>query len=177
MKTGRFPLIMTRAIFLNCLLLGTPFAGFGFGGDAAKSGLDLSGGYDINTVTVVSGKVKLLPRKDENEPAIIEIGTGRERYSLYVGSVAFWEKKGIPVRINDDIYAKGSMAQGQDGKVYLITQKLMNRTTGAQLELRNWKGEPVWSGQNQNNMHNEGSAGGMRHIGNRMMRSGGMMRR
>lgn len=111
MKACRFSLIMTWAISLNCLLLGTAYAGFGFGGDAEKSGLDFTGGYDINTVTTISGKVVVLPRPGEHGHVIIEIRTGRERFSLYVGPVAFWEKKGIPVRINDDIYAKGSKAQ------------------------------------------------------------------
>jgi hypothetical protein len=177
MKTGRFSLILAWAIFLNCILLGTAFAGFGFGGDnAGKSGLDFSGGYDINTVTTVSGKVVTLPQPGEHEHTIIEIKTGKERFNLYVGPVAFWDKKGIPVHINDAISAKGSKAQGQDGKVYLITQKMTNRTTGAQLELRNEKGEPAWSGRYQNTMRHEGSAGGMRHQGSGMMRGGrGMM--
>jgi hypothetical protein len=56
--------MLASAIFLDCLMLGTAFAGFGFGGDnAGKSGLDFTGGYDINTVTIVRGKVSTLPRR------------------------------------------------------------------------------------------------------------------
>jgi len=181
MKTGRFSLILAWAFFQNFIMLGTAIAGFGFGlsgNNAGKSGLDFSGGYDVNTVTTVSGKVVTLPQPGEHEHTIIEIKTGKDRFNLYVGPVAFWEKNGIPVHINDTVSAKGSKAQGQDGKVYLIIRTLTNRTTGAKLELRNEQGEPLWSGRNQNTMRNMGSGGGMGHMGGRTMRGGrGMMGR
>ncbi len=179
MNKGRFSLIPVWAILLDCLMLGTAFAAFGFGGDnAGKSGLDFTGGYDINTVTTVSGKVSTLPQPGDRKHTIIEISTKKERFYLYVGPPSYWDKKGITVRMNDVVSAKGSKAQGEDGKTYLITQKLTNRTTGAQLDLRDEKGEPVWSGRSHNTLHHGGFAGGMRHRGSGMMRMGrGMMGR
>ena len=178
MKTGRFSQIILWTIASFCLQQGTAFALFGFGGsDEGKSGLDFTKGYDINTVTTITGRVVSLPQPREHEPTIIEISTGKEKLHVYVGPAAFWEKKGIPVRINDEVSVKGSKAQGRDGKVYLLTQKLTNRTTGSNLEMRNDKGEPAWSGRSERFMHSDHSAGGLRHQGHEMMRGGGGMMR
>lgn len=177
MTTGRFCTIMTRAIMLNCLLIGAVFVGAGFGDDAGKSGLDFNQGYDINTVTTVSGRVASLPHEDHGDNYVFEIKNGAASINICLGPGSFWEKKEMPVRLNDDITAKGSKAQGQDGKLYLLTQKLVNKTTGIQLELRNDKGEPAWSGRGMNVMRPERPAGMERQPGGAMMRGGGMMRR
>lgn len=181
MKKGRFSLILVLAIVLDCHMPGTSFAVFGFGGnDAGKSGLDFTGGYDINTVTTVSGKVSTLPQPGDRKHAIIEINSKNERFYLYLGPPSYWEKKGIIVRINDVVSAKGSRAQGEDGKTYLITQRLTNRTTGAQLDLRDDKGDPVWSGRNHDTLRHGGFGvnGGMGHMGRGMRGMGrGMMGR
>ncbi len=178
MKTGRFSRIILWAIASVCLQQGTAFALFGFGSsEEGKSGLDFTKGYDINTVTTVTGRVESLPQPQEHEPTIIEISSGKEKLYVYVGPAEFWEKKGIPVRLNDEVSVKGSKAQGKDGKVYLLTQKLTNRTTGTRLDLRNDKGEPAWSGR-EHTMERAHSGGGQRHQGHEMMRGGGgMMRR
>ncbi len=177
MKTGRFSRIILWAIASFCLQQGTAFALFGFGSsEEGKSGLDFTKGYDINTVTTVKGRVVSLPQPREHEPTIIEISTGKEKLYVYVGPASFWEKRGIPVHVNDEVSVKGSKAQGRDGKAYLLTQSLTNRTTGAKLELRNDKGEPAWTGRSERSMHDENTRG-MRHQGREMMRGGGGMMR
>jgi len=180
MTPGRFSIICIRAILLNCLLFGTAFAGFFGSDDKGKSGLDFNGGYDINTVTTMSGRVISLPHSTGKENVIVEIKSGTETLNISVGPGSFWEKKGITINMNDDISVKGSKAQGHDGKTYVLSQKIMNKTTGAQVDLRNDKGEPSWSGVNMKNMQLDRSGGGMRNQGGGMMRSGGgggMMRR
>lgn len=176
--TGRFFLIIIWAIILNCLLIGTVFAGFFGSDDKGKSGLDFTSGYDINTVSTMSGRVISLPHSGEKENIIIEIKSGNESLNISVGPGLYWEKKGIAINVNDDLSVKGSKAQGQDGKSYVLAQKLVNKTTGAQVDLRNDKGEPAWSGRNTSSTRMESPAGGMRNQGGGMMRSGGgMMRR
>ena len=179
MTMGRLSSILTLAMLFNCLLLGQASAGFfGFGSDEqGKSGPDFNGGYDVNTVATVSGRVTALPHRGESEQYVVEIKDGSESVHLSVGPGSYWEKKGIPIRLNDEISAKGSKAQGQDGKAYLLTGKLVNRTTGSQLELRSEKGEPVWSGRRAAGMGLERASGGQRLPGGGMMRggSGGMM--
>ena len=182
MTASRYPsLIIILAILMNCLLISTAIAGFGFGGDdMGKSGLDFNKGYDANTVATVSGRVMSPQRTGDKEHAFVEIKAGAETISLNLGPKSFWEGKAFPLKFNDDITAKGSMAQGKDGKTYLMVQKLSNRTTGSQMTLRNDSGTPAWSGKNSNGMMLNSPAGGM-NWGGGMMRGGGggggMMRR
>jgi hypothetical protein len=55
-----------------------------------------------------------------------------------------------------------------------MLQKLLNKTTGGSVELRNESGVPAWSGRGTNRSGR--TEGGMRNRGG-MMRGGGMMRR
>lgn len=180
MTSGRFSSLITSALLLNFLLIGTASAFWGFGGDDnGKSGLDLNGGYDVNTVTTVRGRAVSIPNNAEKGNVIIEINSGAEIVNVYVGPSTYWEKNAIAVHINDDISAKGSKAQGKDGKTYLLSQKLVNRTTGAQVELRNEKGDGAWTGATtrmDNGQMNQG--GNMMRGGGNIMRGGGggMMR-
>ena len=174
MTIGRLSTMLVLAMLYNCLQVGAASAGFlGFGSDEkGKSGLDFRRGYDLNTVATVSGRVTALPHRGDSEQYVIEIKNGSESVNVTVGPGSYWEKKGIPVQLNDEISAKGSKAQGQDGKAYLLAQKLVNRTTGSQLELRSEKGEPVWSGRNTTGL---GQGRGGRFQGGGMMRGGGGM--
>ena len=169
-------MILIGALLANALLFVPAFAGFGFGSDdnSGKSGLDMNRGYDINTVTTVTGKAVSPPHRIEKEHMVIEVKSLDETINVCVGPSSFWEAKGIPVAANDELAAKGSMAQGQDGKKYLIAQKLVNKSTGASLEFRSESGMPSWSGRDMNRSGR--SEGGMRSRGG-MMRGGGMMRR
>ena len=172
----RFFSVLTCAIVLNCAQAGTVSAGF-FGNDEGKSGLDFNGGYDINTVSTMSGRVISLPQTAERESVIVGIRSGNETLNVSVGPGTYWEKNGIAINLNDDLSVKGSRAQGKDGKSYLLAQKLVNRTSGAQLELRNDRGETAWSGRNLNHTRPEGGVGSMRNQGGGMMRNGGGMMR
>ena len=161
MTKDRFSLIIMLAIVVNCQLIGTAFAGFGFGGDdLGKSGLDFNKGYDVNTVTTVSGRVVSSPRIDEKERVFVEVKAGGETISLSLGPKSFWENKGIPLNPNDEVTAKGSKAQGKDGISYLMVQQLTNKTTGSQMALRNNQGGPAWSGRNSGSMGGGGMGGG-----------------
>lgn len=173
---------MLWAVALNFLFYGTSFAAFGFsfGGDGTgKSGLDFNKAYDVNTVTTISGRVVSLPRIVEQEHTTVEVNTGRETITLTLGPKSFWENQKIPLRLNDQISAKGSKAQGKDGKTYLITQKLTNQTNGSQLVLRNDKGASAWSGWGAGGGMSDRPGGGMGmgNGGGGMMRGGGGMMR
>ena len=168
MKISRFPRIMLIAVLLNVPLVGAAFAGFGFGGDdVGKSGLNFNRGYDINTVATVSGHVISSPQSGEKEHVFVEIRAGGETISLNLGPRSYWDKKEIPLRSNDAVTAKGSKAQGKDGKTYLMVQKLTNRTTGAQMIVRDERGGPAWSGRHERGMMS--GPGGMMRGGGGMM--------
>lgn len=178
MNPGRFFYnIAALSIVLTCLPIATAFAGFGFGSDdLGKSGLDFNKGYDVNTVTTVRGRVLSAPRTGDKEHLFVDITAAGETVSLNLGPKAFWDGKDFQMRTNDDITAKGAIAQGKDGKTYLMVQKITNQTTGSQLTLRNENGAPAWSGRNAGGMMPNTPSGGMN--GGGMMRGGGgMMRR
>jgi hypothetical protein len=171
MTKSRFLPFIMLTVVAQCLFIGTAFAGFGFGDDLGRSGLDFNKGYDVNTVTTVAGRVVSSPWIDEKEHVFVDVKSGRDIISLSLGPQSAWEKKEIPLHPNDDITAKGSRAQGKDGKNYLMVQKLTNRTTGVQLNVRNEHGGPSWSGRNGGGMMPNGPGGGMMRGG-----GGGMMR-
>lgn len=180
MSYRRLTLTLILSLFLSGLT-GNASAGFlGFGSEEkGKTGLDFNRGYDINTVGIINGHVVSLPRAVENEQYAFEIQTGAGPVNVTVGPGSFWQKSGIAVRLNDEVSAKGAKAQGQDGKEYLLTQKLVNRTTGATVELRSDGGAPVWSGKNAGSSgfrSRDGRFGGGFMRGGGMM-GGGMMRR
>ncbi len=177
MAPGRFFPIIVLTVVLNCYPTGAAFAGFGFGGDdAGKSGLDFNKGYDVNTVATVTGRVLSGPRTGDKEHIFVEIKAGSETISLNLGPKTYWEGKEFPVHPNDDIIAKGSKAQGKDGKTYLLVQKFSDRTNGSQLTLRSDSGSPAWSGLNASGMMTDNPAGGMQRGGGMMRGGGGVMR-
>lgn len=170
MCKDRVTFFMLFALCLNVLAAGSAWAGFGFGGgNLGKSGLDFTKGYDINTVTTVSGSVLSSPRTEENGNVFVDIKTATGVVTLSVGKSSEWEKKELHLRPNDQVSAKGSQAQGKDGKTYLMVQKLDNRSSGGQAVLRNERGGPTWMGVNSGGMTG-GPGGGMMRGGGRMMR-------
>ncbi|HJV67161.1 MAG TPA: DNA-binding protein [Geomonas sp.] len=181
MTICRLSLISSWALLLCSLFAAPAFAGFagffGYGDDKGKSGLDFNRGYDVNTVTTVSGRVVSVNHWGEGDQVVIELHSGAESLNVSVGPRNFWDRKGVAVHAGDEITAKGSRAQGQDGKQYLMTQKLVNRSTGSQAELRNDKGEPAWrvtGGAGAGSMQR--SSGGSLFQGGMMRGGGGMMR-
>ncbi|HEX9079091.1 MAG TPA: hypothetical protein VF795_05850 [Desulfuromonadaceae bacterium] len=120
------------------------FLGFGEGHGGDQSGLDLNRGYDVNTVTTVAGKVLATLRAGERRHVIIAVRAPAETINICVGPSSYWDKNGIQLHPGDEISAKGSRAQGKDGKIYLLAQRLADRTTGAQVILRNEAGQPRW---------------------------------
>jgi len=170
MTKNRFLIFITLSVVSQCLVTGTAFAGFGFGDDLGRSGLDFNKGYDVNTVTTVAGQVVSPPWLNEKEHVFVDVKSGREIISLSLGPQSAWEKKEIPLHPHDDVIAKGSRAQGKDGKNYLMVQKLINSTTGAQMKVRNEHGGPFWSGRTGSGNMSNGPGGGMMRGGGGMMR-------
>ena len=147
-RRGKAPTVVTLLGII--LLAGTsahafwPFGGGGGGGDGG-SGLDLNQGYDVNTVTSIKGKVITLNVDEGGGPVLIEIRTSSGAVNLVAGPRWYWKDNGIPVTVGDEILAHGAKAEGKDGRMYLLAQKLTNQTTGDSLVLRGDDGVAVWS--------------------------------
>ncbi|GFO56366.1 hypothetical protein GMSM_33730 [Geomonas sp. Red276] len=167
------------AISLNLLAATSSLAGFfDFGsGSRGASGLDFQRGYDVNTVATVSGRVTSPPRLEEPDQYLVDVQQGGEVVRLSLGPASYWERKGIPLKANDLVTAKGARAQGQDGRSYLLTQRLVNRSSGSQLELRSESGAPNWAQHSLSTGGNRPAGGALFQGGGMLFRGGGSMMR
>jgi hypothetical protein len=136
-------------ILLLCsLLMAVPHATYAFwGSDGDKqNGLNLESGYDANTVMTVSGRIVFVQTGDERRNAQIEIENGGVTSIVVLGPQRYWAEKGIALKVGDEITVRGSKAQGTDGVVYILAQKLTDTSLKASISLRNESGRPAWAG-------------------------------
>jgi len=146
METGR-SFILLILIMLALLSPQPATAGwFGMESEWEKSGLNLTKGYDRNTVNSVTGRLTRIDVEGAAGPALAVLQHGSESVHLVLGPKDYWRSKGMPLKTGDEIVARGSIALGRDGKTYLIVQQLSNPTTGDELRLRTDSGKPAWGG-------------------------------
>lgn len=112
-----------------------------------ESGLDLSGGFDLNTLTTVSGKVIQPPEKasGKDRHAVLLVEAQQGSVTVVLGPWWYWEKHGVELAKDREITVTGSLAQGKNGAFYLFAQRITDRTTGNSVELRTESGKPMWS--------------------------------
>lgn len=166
-RARNFFLLMT--VVAVVMLLRVPAEAFwGFGSDQEKgtSGLDLIKGYDRNTVTKVTGRVAVAPDQ-KADPVTVEILVGSERVVAVLGPRWYLQDDNLELKAGDTVTVRGSMAQGKDGRTYLLAQ-WMDTPDGGQLVLRSTTGRPGWSGGAAGNQQGVtmpqrgGTAGGRR---------------
>lgn len=110
------------------------------------SGLDVTAGFDVNTVTTAVGTVLSLPeRTDQEQHTVMTVATPQGVVTVVLGPWWYWEKQAITVAKNQDVTVTGSVAQGKDGVLYLFAQQLENRSTSETVTLRSETGKPLWS--------------------------------
>lgn len=131
------------------ILLLTPasgHAGWLFGDDApaGRAGLNLSQGYDRNTVVTITGRVAALPAAD-SDPVTIELATASDRFVVVLGPRWYLQDDDLGWKLGDTVSVRGARAQGKDGQSYLISQ-WVSLPDGRQLTVRSDMGRPLWSG-------------------------------
>jgi len=164
----RFLHSMSLPLMVSVLLL-TPAAGHAgwlFGDDAPteRAGLNLSQGYDRNTVVTVTGRVAALPAA-ESDPVTIELATVNDRFTVVLGPRWYLQDDDLGWKMGDTVSVRGSRAQGKDGHSYLISQWI-SLPDGGQLTVRSDTGRPLWSGgrhlRTGQQQHQQGGFGGRR---------------
>jgi len=138
----------------------------------SASGLDVAGGYDVNTVTTVSGTVITPPaRIDQSEHVQMTIATQQGTITALLGPWSYWERQGFSIDRDQEINITGSRAQGKDGTLYLFAQRVDNITNGTTITLRSESGSPMWSrsssgsGNRGGQLSGRGSGGGSGYRG------------
>lgn len=145
----RAMLLVLAAVFLNTasLLIGISYAQEK---DTVLSGSGIvyPGGYDLNTVGDIQGKVSgiIIP---ESGPVRITLTVDKETYIVLASSKSFWEDMDANLKTGMEINVRGSKTAGKDGNLYIIAQEI--RVTGLKkaLVFRSASGEAQWSNRTQ----------------------------
>jgi hypothetical protein len=125
------------------------------------SGLNVAAGFDVNTITTITGKVMTLPeRKDQEQHTVMTVAATQGAVTVVLGPGWFWEKQAITMAKNQDLAITGSLAQGKDGALYLFAQRLENQNTGETVTLRSESGKPLWSGTGSGSQNGAGRSDG-----------------
>lgn len=141
----------------------------------SSSGLDVAAGFDVNTITTVTGTVMTPPeRRGQEQHTEMSVAAPQGVVTVVLGPWWYWEKQTIAITKNQELVITGSLAQGKDGALYVFAQRLENRSTGETVTLRSESGKPLWSGGGSGNRNGvrqrdgsgprpgAGSRGGMR---------------
>jgi len=125
------------------------------------SGLDMAGGFDVNTVSTLTGRVVTLPEATgQKEHTVMGMSTLQGNVSVLLGPWWYWERQTIAITSGDEIAVTGSRAQGKDGSMYVFAQRIENPTNGQSVSLRSETGQPYWSRAAQRNKSGTNSQGG-----------------
>jgi len=153
-----YTLIAASALLL--VLGGTADAFWGFGdtGGADKSGLDLERGYDRNTVVKISGPVAVPPRPLTSGLVAFDMKLKGEQIVVVLGPAWYLQDDNLDWKIGDQVTVRGSLAQGKDGRTYLLSERI-STPSGSTIELRDENGNPSWSGGLRGGQQGGGSGG------------------
>ncbi len=135
------------------------------------SGLDISSGFDINTITTITGAVVVPPgHKGQEQHTELAVTAPHGVVTVMLGPWAYWEKHAIAITKNQELTITGSLAQGKDGLLYIFAQRLENRVSGETVTLRSESGKPLWTHTgtgSQNGIHQNTGSGPRSWAGNR----------
>ncbi|OGR01315.1 MAG: hypothetical protein A2511_15565 [Deltaproteobacteria bacterium RIFOXYD12_FULL_50_9] len=120
--------------------------------EPGRSGLNLDSGYDANTVTTLTGRIVSVQSGDEHRNVQLELESDGGRVVAVLGPAHYWLENGIALKAGDEVAVRGSKAQGKDGVVYLLVQKLTDTTSNIAVRLRNEAGRPAWAGAGRGNV-------------------------
>ncbi len=134
------------------------FWGFGDSGQQDRSGLDLVQGYDRNTVVNISGSVAVPPRPLAGGLIAIDLNLPGEQIVVVLGPDWYLQDDNLDWKIGDQVAVRGSLAQGKDGRAYLLSQQITT-PGGTTIELRGQNGRPSWSGGFRGGQQGGGAGG------------------
>jgi len=152
--------ILIAAAALLLVLGGTAdaFWGFGDSGQQDKSGLDLEQGYDRNTVVKISGPVAVPPRPLAGGLIAVDLNLPGEQIVVVLGPDWYLQDDNLDWKIGDQVTVRGSLAQGKDGRAYLLSQQITT-PGGTTIELRGQNGRPSWAGGFRGGQQGGGAGG------------------
>lgn len=165
--------IKTTLFFLLLLLPALPFSALAFWGtdEEAQPALDLESGYDVNTVTTVTGRILSVQTGLERRNVQLELDTDGEKMMVVLGPQRYLAEQGMALNEGDEVKVRGSKAQGRDGIIYILAREVTETSKGAVITLRDEGGFPNWAAGG--GMERGHGAGGGRGFGNGGFGGGG----
>lgn len=143
---GPYPPLIILLLTLLCPVPAMAFWGLD---DREQPALNLESGYDVNTVTTVSGRILSVHTGQTRRNVQLEIDTGKERMVVILGPQRYLEEQGGLPREGDEISVRGSKAQGRDGRLYILAREFTDTRTEMTMTLRDQGGFPRWAAGNQ----------------------------
>ena len=130
------------------ILLFFPFSVQAFWGDEQgnRPSLNLESGYDVNTVTTVTGQILSIQTGINRHNLLLEIEGGGTRIMVVLGPQWYWVVHGVPLKEGDEVVVCGSKAQGQNGVIYILAQEVTIPRQELSVILRDESGHPNWAG-------------------------------
>lgn len=150
----------TLLFFLLCLTIFSQAKAVGQEQDFERSGIHFPGGFDFNTVGILSGKIASLYRPSGNGPVILNVATEWEKYSVVTCPPWYWDDLKVKVSPGEEVRVVGSKSLGKDSNLYIIAQEIQFINQGKIIIMRSKTGIPLWSGPH-------GKTGSPRNSGNR----------
>ncbi len=143
MRPTKIIMYLIAAFFMSL-----PITAHAFWGDDSDrhSGLNLETGYDANTVTTISGRIISVQVGVDHRNSQFELDSNGSRAIVVLGPQRYWAENGIALKAGDSVTVTGSKAQGKDGNVYILAQKVTDTTLNTSVSLRNESGRPAWAG-------------------------------
>ena len=108
--------------------------------------MNFESGYDVNTITTVSGKIVSIQSGTDSPHVQLEIMDGENRMMIFLGPQSYWLEQGLPLQNGVEVIVRGSKAQGQDGVIYILAQEITDTRQGRSAILRDKTGYPAWAG-------------------------------
>jgi hypothetical protein len=110
-----------------------------------ECGICYPGGYDINTVGVVTGSVVELQEPAEGPVRFVVAGE-RERWVVLASPAWFWKSAKRRLQSGDAVTVRGSKTLGADGTLYVVAREIQHAGDAPAIVLRDHRGTPLWSG-------------------------------
>jgi hypothetical protein len=111
-----------------------------------QSGIHFPGGFDLNTVGEVNGKVTAFYRPSGNGPVIVNLETLWEKYAIVTCPPWYWDELKIKGSVGEEVRVIGSKSLGKDSNLYIIAQEIHFVEQGKTITLRSKTGTPLWNG-------------------------------
>ncbi|MDA8430464.1 MAG: hypothetical protein M0T70_14525 [Geobacteraceae bacterium] len=120
----------------------------------STSGLNVTAGYDVNTIATVTGTVMTLPaRTGQEQLTVMSVAAVQGSVTVVLGPWWYWKTQTMSLSKNQELAVTGSLAQGKDGALYIFAQRIENRSNGETVTLRSEAGTPFWSGAGSGSRH------------------------